>query len=69
MFTLILILILLKSFIVMCCNVFLGTDQSFYVSDCGKENVAADTSGCYLTIHKLNLLLLGDKVSEREHET
>lgn len=64
-----LILILLKSlkesykqsFIVMCCNVFLGTDQSFYVSDCGKEKVAADTSVCYLTFHKLNLLLQGDK--------
>lgn len=31
------------------------------VSDCGKGRVAADTSNCYLTFHKLQLLLQGDR--------
>uniref|UniRef100_A0A8C7CLM3 Cholesteryl ester transfer protein n=1 Tax=Oncorhynchus kisutch TaxID=8019 RepID=A0A8C7CLM3_ONCKI len=39
-------------------HIDLGINPKLY---CGKENVAADTSVCYLTIHKLNLLLLGDK--------
>ncbi|XP_071020183.1 cholesteryl ester transfer protein-like [Oncorhynchus clarkii lewisi] len=39
-------------------HIDLGINPKLY---CGKENVAADTSVCYLTIHKLSLLLLGDK--------
>uniref|UniRef100_A0A4W5NZ46 Cholesteryl ester transfer protein, plasma n=1 Tax=Hucho hucho TaxID=62062 RepID=A0A4W5NZ46_9TELE len=39
-------------------HIDLGINPKLY---CGKEKVAADTSVCYLTFHKLNLLLQGDK--------
>uniref|UniRef100_A0A674ALJ6 Cholesteryl ester transfer protein n=1 Tax=Salmo trutta TaxID=8032 RepID=A0A674ALJ6_SALTR len=39
-------------------HIDLGINPKLY---CGKEKVAADTSVCYVTFHKLNLLLQGDK--------